>query len=195
MIDFFNAIDTKLFLYLNGLHHPWLDPVMVFLSKSYVPTVLIAFIFFTYGFRKFGKKIFLVFFFLLLSVGLSDSISSRIMKPGFERLRPCKQKELKPQVYTAGQKCWGGKYGFVSSHAANTFSAALFLFLIFGKFHKSFSLFFVFAGLVSYSRIYLAKHFPLDLFFGALLGMLCAWTCYKLLQLTEKKLSKDPQSF
>ena len=119
--------------------------------------------------------------FSLIAFGLSDSISSRIFKPGFERLRPCHQQQLEDKVHLAGQNCWGGKFGFVSSHASNTFAIATFFFFVF-KF-KWYWLLFVHAGLVSYSRVYLAKHFPGDILFGALLGILIGYLSYKLLSL------------
>ena len=189
MIEYFNAIDTKIFLFLNSLHHPALDPIMLFVSDSHIPIALIIFAFLFYGYRKIKKKIFLAFVFILLAVGLSDSISSRIFKPTFERLRPCKQEALKSQVHLAGKKCWGGKYGFISSHAANSFAMALFIFLLFGGFNKTWGMLLPYALLVSYSRIYLGKHFPGDLIVGALLGLLMAYISFKLYRITIRKLT------
>tara|TARA_Y100001936_G_C16081299_1_gene678062 strand:+ start:2933 stop:3520 length:588 start_codon:yes stop_codon:yes gene_type:complete len=170
--------DKNLFLQLNGLHAPWLDPIMDWISNSMVPAFIILALTLFYGVKFFNKKKgFILIFFAILSVGITDSVSSRILKPGFERLRPCHNPEFLDKFHTVGN-CWGGKFGFVSSHAANTFGIAFFLWLVFRKKNKYFSLLIPYAALVSYTRIYLAKHYPLDLVGGAVLGALSAWLLY-----------------
>ena len=67
----------------------------------------------------------------------------------------------------------GGKYGFVSSHAANIFAASTIL--SFFYVHKK-KLCLTIAFLVSYSRIYVGVHFPGDVIFGGVLGYLIAIT-------------------
>lgn len=187
MIDQIVKWDQDLFLFLNHLNHPQIDPIMHFLSKSYLPGIIIILFLLGYGFKKFNKGVFIAFFCAILTVGLSDGISSRVLKPTFKRLRPCHEPVLKPQVYTAGKKCWGGKYGFVSSHAANTFGVAMFIFLLFLPYTKSTFILFIWAALVSYSRIYLAKHYPLDLFFGGLLGLCAGYISYRFFRFSFSK--------
>ncbi|MBC75203.1 MAG: phosphatase PAP2 family protein [Halobacteriovoraceae bacterium] len=170
--------DKNLFLHLNGLHAPWLDPIMDWISHSMIPAFIILALTSFYGIKFFNKKKGLALvFFALLSIGITDSVSSRILKPGFERLRPCHNPEFVDQFHTVGN-CWGGKFGFVSSHAANTFGIAFFLWLVFRRKNNYFALLIPYAALVSYTRIYLAKHYPLDLVGGAMLGALSAWLLY-----------------
>ncbi|MFT6631636.1 MAG: undecaprenyl-diphosphatase [Bacteriovoracaceae bacterium] len=178
MINFLNEIDTSLFLALNEMNSPFLDPIMLAISynKFIFMTLLIALI--AYGFTIYKKYIFLAFFFCLIGFGLSDSISSKGFKDNIKRLRPCHNEVLRGNVHTAGKQCWGGKYGFVSSHASNSFAIAIFFWLLFKK-RKRFHLLFLYASLVSYSRIYLARHYPGDIFFGALLGLLCGYIAFK----------------
>lgn len=185
MVSYLNNIDTQLFLYLNSLHTPLLDPIMLFLSynKFMMGGLIVMLISLTV--KKYKKRAFIAVLFAIVAFGLSDSISSRIFKPGFERLRPCHQKVLEDKVHLAGKKCWGGKFGFVSSHAANSFAIATFFFLILGK--NWYGLLFLHAGMVSYSRIYLAKHFPGDILAGAILGLLCGFASFKLWKLIQIK--------
>lgn len=179
MIEALDKFDKELFLKLNQLHTPWLDPIMDWVSYSIVPVYLILIITVLFGLKYFGKKGLLIAFIALLNFGATDAISARLFKPYFERLRPCHSPELENLYHTVG-KCWGGKFGFVSSHASNTFGIAIFLWLIFRKRNKWFSLFLPWATLVSYSRIYLAKHYPGDIIGGAILGGLCAFIFYLL---------------
>ncbi len=185
MLDYLNQIDTNLFVFLNGLHLDFLDPIMLFLSynKAFMGVIFIAAL--IHATIKFKKKAISIFILALIAFGLSDSISSRVFKPNFKRLRPCHQEELKEKVYLANKKCWGGKYGFVSSHASNSFAIAIFFFLVMKS--PIYWLMILHAALVSYSRVYLAKHFPGDIFFGAILGTIIAFICYAIF----KKLTTD----
>ncbi len=73
----------------------------------------------------------------------------------------------------------GGQYGFVSSHAANSF--ALFFTIsqigIYKKYLKPALLFW--AIIVSYSRIYLGVHFPMDVFVGATIGICISFLIFE----------------
>ena len=172
MISFLNSIDTDFFLYLNSLHSPFFDKIMLTLSydKFLFLGILIALS--VYGILTYKKWYFVAFLFCIVSFGLSDRISSGFFKPTFERLRPCHNPTLASKVHLAGENCWGGKFGFLSSHASNSFALATFFWLLFRR-KKIFTGLFIYAGLVSYSRIYLAKHYPGDILAGALLGISC----------------------
>jgi len=187
MLESIINFDKSAFLYLNGLNHSIIDPIALFISYSFIPIIIIILGFNLYGYKKIKKSIFLAFFFMLVGFGLSDSISSRIFKPHFERLRPCHEQEFRPIVHTAGKSCWGGKFGFVSSHSANSFSVALFIWLLFRRHSKHFAWIFVYSGLVAYSRIYLAKHYPLDIICGGLLGLGCGLIAFKCYELINQK--------
>lgn len=180
--------DQTFFLFLNQLNHTSIDPIMHFLSKSYIPGIMILLFMLIYGFKKYQKGVILLLFLSFVTIGIADGVSSRLLKPTVKRLRPCHEPLLKEQVYTGGKHCWGGKYGFVSSHAANTFGVAMFLFLIFKAFTTKTFVLFIWAGLVSYSRIYLAKHYPLDILFGGLLGLVSGYICFKLFNYVSQKL-------
>jgi undecaprenyl-diphosphatase len=171
MLEFLNHIDTQIFLFLNQFHTPFFDELMHFVSKSYILMSLILSFVITISIYFFKKKSWLIIFAILLNFGLTDSISSKVFKPGFKRLRPCKEQSIKAQVHTYG-KCYGGKYGFVSSHAANTMGLAILLTFLFR--HKLWwiSIFYPFSVLTSYSRIYLGKHYPFDLLGGWILALM-----------------------
>ena len=69
-------------------------------------------------------------------------------------------------------KC-GGQFGFYSSHASNTFFIVTFLSRLLYRKYKFLPYFlFFWAIVVSYSRIYLGVHFPLDILMGSAMGFL-----------------------
>jgi undecaprenyl-diphosphatase len=66
----------------------------------------------------------------------------------------------------------GGRYGFVSSHASNTFALLAFLYRVMGRESKVLIYGLTFwAVVVSLSRVYLGVHFPGDVLCGAFLGV------------------------
>lgn len=150
---------------------------------------LYLFLFFL-AFKKVGKQIWLVALAAVLLILLSDQISVHAFKNVFLRLRPCHDIILQSKVHLLNGHC-GGTYGFVSSHAANTFALAMFLYLFFRRKIKYFGLLiFTWAALVAYSRIYAGVHYPADVAVGAILGMGIGVAVFKLYTFSRTKFSK-----
>ncbi len=177
-MDSIGAWDTQVFFFLNGLHAPWLDPIMFYLSKTLTSLpVYVLIIYLLY--KKFNTKIWIPLICIIACIGLTDRITSGIMKPAFARLRPTHEPLLVEKVHTVnGYK--GGKFGFASSHAANTFGLSMLIFMLLRKEKRQIGLLFVWAAVISYTRIYLGVHYPGDILAGALIGLGCAWICYSL---------------
>lgn len=114
-----------------------------------------------------------------LTIILSDQITTGLMKPYFARLRPSHEPSLEGMVHLVNNYK-GAMYGFASSHAANTFGTAAFLWLLFRKSKPWMAWLFLWATLVSYTRIYLGVHYPADIVVGGLVGILCGWISFKL---------------
>ncbi len=177
-------LDRQLFLFLNELHVAWLDQPMFLISTEWFWFPLYGFLVYLMV-KKTKKQSWLPILAILVTVLLSDQISGKI-KRSVQRYRPSHDILLENQVHTVnGYR--GGMYGFVSSHAANTFAVAFFVSLFLELSFVYFQLLFFWAVLVSYSRLYLGVHFPMDLLCGGCLGLLIAGIVFLLAKQIEKK--------
>lgn len=189
MIQTLKNWDTQLFLFLNSKHNSFFDTVMFWASHRYFWIPLYAF-FLYLVIRHFGKKAVLVAVAAALLILLSDQISTRAFKKVVQRYRPCHNLVLQSQVHLNGG-C-GGTYGFISSHAANTFALAMFLFLLFRGRIRHFGWYiFAWAVLVSYSRIYNGVHYPADIACGAIVGMAIGIVVHKLFLFAEQRIYRE----
>ena len=177
-MDKLSTIDSDLFLFLNGLHVGWMDKAMIVATDMWIwlPLYLLL-IYWTV--KEYGKCCWLVFLALGIVVLCTDQLSAHVCKPYFQRLRPCYNIDLQGIIHLPKGMA-GGKYGFVSSHASNTFGIAAFLTPVFQKYRPwPAILLFLWAFISSYSRIYLGFHYPGDIVCGALLGMLVGLLFWK----------------
>ncbi len=176
--------DEELLLAINGTHTPWLDDAMLAITGNlvwlplYIALLVIVF-------RKFGWKVAVI---ILLSIAvvitLTDQTSVNAFKERFLRLRPCHEDGLKEQLHMV--KNCGGQYGFVSSHATNTFGVAIFLLALLRNWWLSLLLI-CWALIVSYSRVYLGVHYPVDIMGGALLGSLIGYLSFVVFKYAIKR--------
>lgn len=170
MLQQLRELDRELFVYFNSMHSPFWDTFMTYMSSRvfWVPMYVLILAYLMYYFRK---RSILQIGAMVIAVAAADLISSRFFKPFFARLRPCHDESLS-EVVNMVSGC-GGRFGFISSHAANTFAFAAALCLILDKRYRLFKvLLLIWASIVSYSRIYLGVHYPGDVLGGALLGIL-----------------------
>jgi undecaprenyl-diphosphatase len=185
-MDTLSTIDSRFFLFLNGLHVDWMDKVMIFITDMWIWFPLYIILVY-WVVRQYGKR----YWWIILAVGLvvfcSDQLASHVCKPLFQRLRPCYNTDFQDIIYLP-KGLAGGKYGFVSSHAANTFSVATFLTAVLTKCRPWAAIvLFLWALLSSYSRIYIGFHYPGDIVCGAVLGVLVGMILWKVFQLTVQK--------
>jgi undecaprenyl-diphosphatase len=171
MRETLNQLDTDLFIWLNGHYESWLDPVMVFITgrNTWFPAYALLIGWLVFRYRKQAIGLLLT---LIGAVALSDQTASALLKPLTLRLRPCHVPALQKLIHPV-LDC-GGQYGFASSHAANTFALATGLWLLLGKEYPWMRWLFLWAAIVSYSRIYVGAHYPLDVLAGAGIGVLAA---------------------
>jgi undecaprenyl-diphosphatase len=175
MLDFLVEIDKTLFIFLNSLHTPIMDKIMWAISGKYTWIPLYAAVLYWF-IRKYKWNALWITLFAILVVVANDQISVAI-KFAVERPRPSHNEEFEGIIHLVNNY-HGGAFGFVSSHAANTFGFAVFsLFLIRQRWFTIAIL--AWAAIVSYSRVYLGVHYPADITFGGLLGVLFGFLLYR----------------
>lgn len=183
-------IDQQLFFFINHtLHIGFLDSFMPYWRSMYFWFPLYVF-FISYLAINVGKKGWILLLALALTVGVSDTVSSKIIKKSIARVRPCNDVNIKDKVKLL-VSCGSG-YSFTSSHATNHFAAAVFLFFTFFKNNKIVKWILVgWAASIALAQVYVGVHYPFDVMCGALLGSLIGFLGAFLY---EKYLLKHPLS-
>lgn len=180
-------LDTEILLFINGLHTPWLDKLMYFVSGRFewIPLYVAILGFLVFKYKK--QSVFIIFTIILL-ITISDQLSTAF-KFWMERLRPCQEIGLRDALHLVHGRC-GGKYGYVSSHASNVFALAWFT-TRFIKAKWYCWLIFCWATIIAVSRVYLAKHYPTDVLRGVMLGLLLAYALWHFYLWSRQKLVKS----
>ena len=185
-------IDKLLLLKLNGSDSLFWDGFMYIVTKTktWIPAA-IALLYVIFKNNNLKKGI-TILFLIALVITLADQIASGLCKPLFERFRPSKDPEFMYMVDVVNNYRAGGRYGFISSYAANTFAVATFISLLI-KNNKMTIMMFLWALIPTYSRMYLGVHYPGDIFFGMLDGVFSGCLVYFLYRIILKKLYLKPR--
>jgi len=162
--------DTELFKYINDSYVNWLDPVMVVLSSSaswFVLFLIVSYFMIRksrfWGFRE---------IFLITCTVAVNNIVNTLVKLVIKRPRPCGDSELQ-SVIRILEDC-GSQYSFFSAHSSNAFCLAICTALFFrNKYYTVLML--IWATVVAYSRIYVGKHYPLDVICGITFGIVMSF--------------------
>ncbi|MCI7286803.1 MAG: phosphatase PAP2 family protein [Parabacteroides sp.] len=168
--------ERDLFLTLNGCHTPYWDEVMWLYSGKAVWLPLAVFIILVLAYKKNWKEVLFILLGIALTITLCDQFASGICKPLFHRFRPTHHPDFMDAVKTVFDYR-GGRYGFISSHAANAFGFAMFMTLLLRNKLLGITLF-IWATINAYTRIYLGVHFISDIIPGMLSGLLFGFVAY-----------------
>lgn len=188
MLEQILDFERDAFLFLNSIHTPFLDQFVWLYTGKIVWIPIAALILFVICYKKSWKESLLILLSIVLIITLCDQFASSICKPLFARFRPTQHPEFMGEVHTVFGYT-GGKYGFISSHAANAFGFALYTLLLFkNRFYTIFIL--VWSSFMCYTRIYLGVHFISDIIPGIIVGLFFSYICYKLYIFARNKVLK-----
>ncbi|MBW1696300.1 MAG: phosphatase PAP2 family protein [Deltaproteobacteria bacterium] len=198
MLAFIESIDISLFYLINRSgQNDFFDLFMPFISNIknfYFPMAM----FWLLLVVKKSTKTRVAAISIIVLIGISEWVSSDLLKPAFDRPRPYHSLSY-VHLYDRMFKTWsitpqlletirGESYSMPSSHATNIFAGAFFLSFFFRKWSP---VFYLIAFMVGYSRVYLGVHFPFDVFVGAIVGTLCsllvAWPTSQIIRFFRKR--------
>lgn len=179
MLEELVQLDKEVFLFLNNLGNTDWDSFWMFVTNklSSIPLYLILLIL---VYKQLGlRKTFVVLFTVAIMILVTDQLAN-FFKYGVQRLRPCYDLEVNEIMRLVKNSC-GGRFGYFSAHAANSFAVAFFFtFLLKPNYRFIGFLLFFWAIIVAYSRIYIGVHFPLDVLTGIGIGLGLSWLFTKL---------------
>jgi len=170
MLEQLLSWDQQLFFVLNGFQSSFLDAILPFYRHKVLWAPLYVFIIAAtiWNFPKNG--IWLVAC-MLLTVGISDTFSSQLIKKYVKRLRPCNDTEIK--FHVINRVSCGGGYSFTSSHATNHTTIASFIFFRFSMVPRKWrAMLFLWAISISIAQVYVGVHYPFDVLCGTILGLI-----------------------
>jgi undecaprenyl-diphosphatase len=187
MIETLEHIDQSLLIAINRCNSSLFDEFFWYVSKAWVsiPFYVLAFYLLYRNYQ--GKNALILLSCILVTVALTDVISTQVFKQGIKRYRPSHHEELGPQLHyyeeSPGVYYRGGQYGFFSSHAANYAGFYFFIWpLLFRRENRWLWILGAWGILVCYSRMYLGVHYPSDIFAGLIFGGLLGWSAQQLVK-------------
>lgn len=185
-------VERDLFFAMNGSDSLFFDNVMWTISGRFIWIPVMLFILFIFFFKARRKEAILVTIFFILLFVATDQVSSALFKPFFERFRPTHHPDFKDMVAIVNDYR-GGRYGFISGHATNSFGIAVFLSLVFRNGLLTFSSL-LWATINSYTRIYLGVHFISDILAGIIVGSFLGLIIYRFYTLSRNAVIRPPSS-
>lgn len=188
MLEQLIHIDTEILLAINGWHAPWADRMMWIISAkaTWIPLYALLIGLLVWRYRKPAPRSMkwlqkvpvcvVLIVVIAAAIGLADFIASGILKEWVARPRPTRVPELEGVLHLVnGYR--SGRFGFVSSHAANTMACALLFSLIWRNKIATIGLM-LWVAMNCYSRMYLGVHYPTDILGGLIVGSLVAVAAY-----------------
>ena len=172
IIEWLIAADRNLFRIINGqISCPAFDGLLPLwrTPEFWTPLYLFLIVFMWINFRKAALWWMLYF---VVTVSMMDLIGNKLIKQTVQRIRPCNDPSIFPDLILRIPHCGTG-YSFISNHAANHFALAMFAFLTLGAVARKWRwLFFVWAFSIGWAQIYVGVHYPFDVLAGAFVGIL-----------------------
>ena len=189
MLEQIDSLDRTATLWVNGSQNLLWDHAILVATSTWIwvplGLVLLWLLWRDVPRRQFWLAVGL----LVLGIYVADNLSASVFKPIFKRWR-LTQDPVYMYAVDVVRNYRGGRYGFFSAHAANTFTVATFLALLIR--HRGLSLLMMSWALLNcYTRLYLGVHYVGDILVGTICGLLVGWGCYRLFCRLAHRQSED----
>lgn len=180
-MDYLINIDSDLLLWLNGAHNAFFDTFMMLFTGRFIWVPMYLALTYVLFRNMTPKQALMCLVAIALVIVIADQMSSSLIRHSVGRLRPANLENPISNMVHIVDGYRGGRYGFPSSHAANSFGLAFFLLFLLRR--SPIPTFIILWAIVNcYSRIYLGVHYPGDILCGTLVGLVAAtvvWFIYK----------------
>lgn len=171
-------IDSAILLFINSHHSPLFDTLMWGVSDKWIWIPLYLILAIAMFRNSTSARCCVCILSVVALMCITDQLCASVIRPMVCRLRPSTPDNPISAALHIVNGYHGGRYGFPSCHAANTFALAVFLSLFFRRRLFTVSII-LWSLLISYSRIYLGVHYPADILAGYLIGGGAALLCYR----------------
>ena len=180
-MDYLINIDSDLLLWLNGAHNAFFDTFMMLFTGRFIWVPMYLALTYVLFRNMTPKQALMCLVAIALVIVIADQMSSSLIRHSVGRLRPANLENPISNMVHIVDGYRGGRYGFPSIHAANSFGLAFFLLFLLRR--SPIPTFIILWAIVNcYSRIYLGVHYPGDILCGTLVGLVAAtvvWFIYK----------------
>ena len=187
-INDLNELDHNATLAINGSDSLFWDNVMSIITNTFAWSLLIVVLLIIIFKNNTFRKGFTILIVMALMMAFADLICSGLVKPFVARWRPTQDPHLMYLIDVVDDYR-GGRFGFFSGHACNSFSMAMFLSWLF-RYGKLTVVLFLWSSITTFTRLYLGVHYLGDILVGltcgCLIGTLFYFIMVRLLKNTDE---------
>lgn len=182
-------LDQSITLALNGSDSLFWDNLMMCVTNTFSWSLIIIMLLVIFFRNNYVRDAFIILLTIGLMIFVADRLCSGLVKPMVARWRPTQDPEIMYLIdIVDGYR--GGRFGFFSGHACNTFCMATFLSLLFRYKAVTFTLYF-WSATTTFTRLYLGVHYFGDVIVGLIVGCLIGWGFYYLYDKVMQRLQSS----
>lgn len=184
-----DLLDRQLIQVINGSDSVFWDYVMYTVTDTFSWSLVIVALLIVVFRNNTWKESLAILLLIGLLITVADQLCSGLTKPIVGRWRPTQDPELMYYIdIVNGYR--GGRFGFFSGHACNTFCMATFLSFLFRS-PKVTSVLYFWSLTTTFTRLYLGVHYLGDVIVGFIVGFILGYVFHLIHKLVAKRLGHN----